>query len=200
MLYTLIHDSNNYLDFYFDDAQILRVIGELSDSTVDKRIDVNGIPRSYKGIINEPLNFSFPIIEKEDKNKKIPDLVEDKGRLFLSARAYKVLKPLIENDGEFLPVTYENGQGYFYIPLRVANVDTATTHKNEWDEIVSLGFNEEEVKDWSLFRTEYNGYMHPYCQEVLKTAIEEEQLTGLYITNDLANIFPCDRSQVAKVN
>lgn len=200
MLYTLISDYDNYLDFHFDDEQILRVIGELSDETVDKRIDLNSIPRSYKGVINEPLKFSFPIVEKGDEKKELPDLAVDKGRLFLSIKAYESLKPLIENDGEFLPVTYENGSGYFYIPLRVAEVDPATTHRDQWEEIVSLGFDEEHVKDWSLFRTEYNACMSLYCQEKIKKAIEEDQLTGLYITNDLANIFPEDRSTVARIN
>mgnify|MGYP000067761854 CR=1 FL=1 len=127
MLYTLISDYDNYLGLCFDDEQIMRIIGDLSDDTIDKRIDVNGIPRSYKGIVNEPLILSFPIMEKADKKRKIPDLAIHVGRLFLSAKAYDVLEPLIKNDGEFLPVTYENGSGYFYIPLRVAEVDPAIT-------------------------------------------------------------------------
>ena len=200
MLYTLISDYDNYLGLCFDDEQIMRIIGDLSDDTIDKRIDVNGIPRSYKDIVNEPLILSFPIMEKADKKRKVPDLEIHVGRLFLSDKAYKILKPLIENDGEFLPVTYENGSGYFYIPLRVAEVDPAITHKDEWGEIVSLGFDEEHVKDWSLFRTEYNGYMRLYCQESIKETIEGAQLTGLFITNDLANIFPEERGAVAKLN
>ena len=200
MLYTLISDHDNYLGLCFDDEQIMRIIGDLSDDTVDKRIDVNSIPRSYKGIVNEPLILSFPIMEKADQKRKIPDLEVHAGRLFLSAKAYKILKPLIENDGEVLPVTYENGSGYFYIPLRVAEVDPAVTHKDEWEEIVSLGFSDENVQDWSLFRTEYNGCMRLYCQEAIKEAIEDAQLTGLYITNDLANIFPEDRASVTRIN
>lgn len=200
MLYTLISAYDDYLGLCFDDEQIIRVIGDITDDTLDKRIDVNGLPRSYKGVIDELLNFSFPVMEKADKNKNMPDLEVHLGRLFLSEKAYQVLKSVIENDGEFLPVTYENGQGYFYIPLQVAAVDPNLTRKNEWDEIVNLGFNEDQVKDYALFRTEYNGYMRLYAQESVKNIIESEKLTGLYITNDLANIFPEDRGSVAQIN
>lgn len=200
MLYTLIHDSNNYLEFHFNLDQIWRILEEYGDDHIDNRIDVNGEPKSFKNIIKEPLSLSFPLVDKKDKNKKVPDIDISSGRLFLSDKAYRVLKPLIENDGEFLPATYENGEGYFYIPMQVAKVDPSITHKDEWDEIVAIGFDEEHVKNWSVFRTEYNGYMHLYCQESIKIAIEDAQLTGLFITNDLANIFPEERGSVTKLN
>ena len=200
MLYTLISDYHNYLEFHFDRDQIYKMLAVYGDDDICHRVDVNGEPKSFQYIVKEPLNLSFPIVDKPDKNKKIPDIDVNLGRLFLSDKAYKLLKPLIESDGDFLPVTYENGSGYFYIPLRVAEIDPTITKRDEWEEIVSLGFDDEQVKNWSLFRTEYNGYTGLYCQESIKEAIEGAQLTGLFITNDLANIFPEERSSVAQLN
>ncbi len=204
MLYRLTFDSNQYLDLMFDSAQIKRIIGDVSDETIDKRIDMNAIPRSYQGIINEPLKLTFPVVDKADKKKTLPDLVVCDGRLFLNEHAYTVLEPFLKNDGEFLPVDYENGEGYFYTPLQVAEkvnaLDTKLSSRNAWGDIDNLVFDEDKVKAWSVFRTEFDGYMGLFCQESVKESIEKENLTGMYITNDLANIFPEDLANVTKLN
>jgi hypothetical protein len=204
VVYSLIFDSNRFRSFHFDDDQITRIIGELDDDTIDKRIDINGVPRRYQELIREPLSLSFPIVDKEDKNKAIPDLDVFQGRLFLSNKAYEALRALIEKDGEFLPVTYEMGEGYFFTPLRVAEdaeaIDWSCSKQNDWNYFDHLAFHGERVKDWSVFRMRHDGYMSLFCQSAVKDAIEEERLSGLYITNDLANIFPQDYGSVAPLN
>lgn len=204
MLYTMILDHNNYLPMAWDTAQIESIVGA-SMAAMDKRIDMwGGVPRSYKDIYKEPLRVSFPKTSKENKNCEIPDIAHTHGRLFLNPKAYEVLKPLIENDGEFLPLIYENGEAYFFNPLRVAEdvdgLDKALTCRNEWGDIDHLALHEEKVKDWAAFRCEYNNFNSLICQQHIKDAIENAGLTGLYITPDLANIFPEDRSAVTRVN
>ncbi|GAA6166624.1 hypothetical protein [Sessilibacter corallicola] len=204
MLYTLIHDSNNYLEVHFNREQIWRILEEYGDDHIDHRIDVNCEPKSFQYIIKEPLSLSFPIIQKSDKNKKIPDIHISSGRLFMNTKAFQVLKPLIESDGEFLPVTYENGEGYFYIPFRIAEdrdaINTELSTENSWNYFDHLVFYEKKIEDWSLFRMKYDGYKSVFCQESVKAAIENAGLKGLFITNDLANIFPEERSTVSKLN
>lgn len=200
MLYTLIHDSHHYLESHFDDDQMWRILEEYGDEHINNRIDVNNKPRNFSNIVKEPLILSFPLMDKEDKYKPIPDIDLHSGRLLLNQKAYDTLRPLIESDGDFMPAIYQGENYYFFIPMRVAQINSNLTHKNEWDEIISIGFDEEETKDWALFRTEYNGYMSLYCQQSIVDVIEQEKLTGLYITNDLANIFPEDRADVAMLN
>ncbi|WP_444995537.1 hypothetical protein [Aliikangiella sp. IMCC44359] len=199
MIYNLI-SAYNYREFTYNEAQINNIFGALSEGNIDKRIDMSSIPQSYKGIINEPLIFDFSPTEKSQEKLSIPDLSVREGRLFLTDKAYDVLEPLIKNDGEFLSVTYENKIGYFFIPLRVVDVDLKITMKNEWDEITNLGFIEEDTKEYNIFRTEYDVYYRLYCQEAVKEVIENAGLTGLYITTDLATIYPHDRSEVDKLN
>lgn len=204
MLYTLIYDSKNYREFHFDQNQIVRILDQEGYSDIEHRIDVNGEPKSFKYLVKEPLILTFPIIEKADKNKKIPDIEVSSGRLFLSEKAYQVLKPALENDGEFLPVTYENGQGYFFTPLHVAEdvdaINTELSQENGWNYFDHLVFYEDRVKEWSLFRMRHDGYRSVFCSNEIRQIIEDKQLTGLYITNDLANIFPEERSDVADLN
>ncbi|WP_444996423.1 hypothetical protein [Aliikangiella sp. IMCC44359] len=196
MLYNLISDVANYRQFGFNREQIVRIFGEISNETLNKRIDMSCIPQSYKDIVNEPLLLTFSPLKKADEKLKIPDLSVLEGRLFLSEKAYAVLESLIKNDGEFLPVIHENGSGYFFTPLQVAEPNKEVTFKNEWDEILSIGFIESDVKEYAVFRTDYDFYFHLYCQENIKQAIEKSRLTGLYITTDLATVFSQDRSEV----
>lgn len=200
MLYTLIHDHYHFLESHFDDEQMWRILEEYGDEHINNRVDVNNKPESFSEIVKEPLKFSFPVMAQQDNNKPIPDIDLHSGRLLLSQKAYDALNPLIESDGDFMPAVYQSEHYYFFIPMRVAQINSSLTHKNEWDEIISIGFDEEETKDWALFRTEYNGYMSLYCQQSIVDAIEQANLTGLYITNDLANIFPEDRSDVVMLN
>ncbi len=204
MLYTLIFDSNNYLEFYFDEEQIKNILGEMDEDNAEKHINLNNQPYSFKKLFNEPLNFDFCPVGKEDQSSSVPDIAIASGRLFLSQRAYDVLYPLINSDGEFLPVTYQKGNGHFFIPFRVAEdvdaINKELSVENAWNYFDYLVFYEEKVKDWSIFRMKHDGYMSVYCQENIKEAIEQADLKGLYITNDLANIFPEEQSTHSKSN
>ena len=204
MLYTMILNYHHYLSMVWDKAQIISVVKDDSMAAREKRIDMWNFPRIYSEIYNEPLRVHFPKLSKESKNCVIPDVDVTSGRLFLNPKAYEVLKPLIENDGEFLPLIYEHGEAYFFNPLRVAEsvdgLDRTLTHRNEWGDIDNLAFHQDKIKDWAVFRCEYNYFNSLICQQHIKDAIENAGLTGLYITPDLANIFPEEVTQVAKIN
>lgn len=200
MIYTLIADHNNFVNPAIDSDYVESVVGSLRGERRNDRIDMNHQPRRWEGVFPSPIKVNFPRVGKQDNQKSIPDITEFQGRLFLSIKAYDALKQLIGNDGEFITASHENGKGYIFTPLQIAKVDPALTHKNEWDEILNIGFYEDEVKNYSLFRTSYNNYMRLYCQQAVVDIIQKESLTGFYITNDLANIFPEDRSDVVRLN
>lgn len=181
----------------WDREKIASLVGEMG-SAMERRIDMWNAPRSFEGVFSETLRVSFPELSKEDKNCQLPDIAIDQGRLFLSGKAFETLKPLIENDGEFLPVIYEHGSAYIFIPLKVAEsadaLDEKLSRKNDWGDMENIAFHEELVASWSVFRSEFNAYMSVYCNEAVKEAIESNGLSGLYISPDLGNIFPEDRS------
>lgn len=189
MLYTILY-ADNCLGAVIDGDQVDSLVGE---SDMDKRIDFNHEPRSYRGVFSEPLNVKFDELHKTDKGKSIPDIALFQGRLFLGSKAYEVLKPLIENDGEFLPAVYQLGQGYIYTPLRVAEdidaLDEKLSRKNEWGDVENLAFDETKVADWTLFRARFNAYCTLQCQEAVKDAVESAGLTGLSFTPELGQIF-----------
>ena len=203
MLYTLIHDHNNFLKMLWDREQIASLVGEMGNA-MEKRIDMWNAPRSFKGVFTETLRVSFPVLSKEDKSCELPDIAIDQGRMFLNEKAYTALKPLMEKDGEFLSVTYEHGKAYIFIPLNIAEsvdgLDEKLSRKNDWGDLENIAFCEEKVKSWSVFRSEFNAYISVYCNESIKDVIESNGLTGLYITPDLGNIFPEERGDVTSLN
>lgn len=201
MLYTLISDSHNYLSFEYDISQIERLVGEPDRENFDRLLHYSNVPIKLAKIYREPVSIKFQPTVKEDKSHQLPDIAVKSGRLFLNDNAFKILEPLIAQDGEFLDIVFNNNQvGKLFNPLQVVQPDPKVTKKNEWEDIVSLGFDTNDCKNYSIFRTAFNGYKNLYCQESVKQAIEDNKLIGLYITNDLANIFPEDRESVEKVN
>lgn len=205
MLYTLIPDSDHYRGATINSEAVAAVVGGLRDGRLHDRIDANHEPRRWSGVFSEPIKIDFPIFQGSEEKMPFPDIAMFEGRLFLNSKAYEVLGPLIENDGGVLPAqSEETGEGYLFTPLRVAEDTNAanktlTTH-SEGGDVDHLAFHEEKVKAWTIFRCKLTAYMRLYCHENVKTAIEESNLTGLYITPDLANIFPEERSASEKIN
>lgn len=204
MLYTMIY-HDDYRTMVFDSDQVRELLGDKnSRGKLEERIDINNSPNPLKHLFAKPLNVSFPVFNKGDKAKKIPDIGYVQGRLFLTPKAYDVLKPLIEHDGEFIPLTYENGDAYFFNPLRTAEdvdgLDETLSIKNEWLDVENLAFHEDKIKDWSIFRTAFDNYMTLQIQKPVKEAIEAAGLTGVYITSDLGRIFPEPRTDHIKAN
>ncbi len=78
-------------------------------------------------------------------------------------------------------------------PLRVAEkvggLNQQLCTKNEWGDLENLSFHEDKVKDWSLFRCEYDVYMSLNCREDIKQVIETNELNGVFFTENLGAIY-----------
>ncbi len=148
MIYKLISDTHNYLGFYFDEDQIDDIVEELGDDDIDNFINFSNLPISLTEIYTTPLEFDFGIRHSEDKNKVIPDIYVASGRLFLNKKAYNALCPLITCDGEFLPVKYQNGDGYFFNPLKTVEADSKLSLRDDLGEIIHLDFSAAYSRPW----------------------------------------------------
>ena len=194
-LYTLYPDLDNFAAIGFDEKQITDMCGDIPRD----RFDFHNIPKSFKGIITTPLNIDFSGDCDGLTGTAIPNLQVFHGKMFLSEKAYQAIGDLISNDGEFYPVTYENGKGYIFNPLSIAEdvdgLDKALSIKNEWDDIENIAFHEDKVKQFALFRTAFDTYINLYCNEDVKNAIEKADLKGLNITPELGAEFGMAQNQ-----
>ncbi|GAB2191032.1 hypothetical protein MAH1_26400 [Sessilibacter sp. MAH1] len=183
MLYSMYADTKKYLYIGYDAKQIMSQLGD------DYRFDIDRSVKPYSNIWQSPINVNFG--SEGIKGTKIPDISVDQGRLFLNTKAYDALYNLLKNDGEFLPVIYELGEGFMFNPLSLANsesdLDLKLCVKNEWGDVENIAFNEDSVKRFTIFKTEYDRYYSVYCQDCVKTAVEKSSLKGVIFTPDLGN-------------
>lgn len=204
MLYTVLLDSKNYLDPMFSSDQLDRLVGTLNGETIANRIELNNTPRSFAGVFSEPLQIDFPVFKKAKAKLPIPDIAVTEGRLFLNKKAYDALKDLIKNDGEFIPATYSGSEAFIFTPLNVAEkvdaLDTKLSKKNEWGDLENLSFDEEKLKDWVVFRAEFNAFYTLQVTQAFVDAVKENDLKGLYVTTNLGSIFAVERAEVSKLN
>lgn len=204
MLYTVLLDNKSYLDPMFNSDQLDRLVGTLNGETVANRIELNNTPRSFAGVFSEPLQIDFPVFKKAKAKLLVPDIAVSEGRLFLNKKAYNVLKDLIKNDGEFIPATYSEGEAFIFTPLNVAEkidaLDLKLSKKNELGDLENLSFHEEKLKDWVVFRAEFNAFHTLQVTQAFVDAVKENDLKGLYITSNLGSVFAVERAEVSKLN
>ena len=193
MFYTIYSNYSDFLHLGFDEDQMERLFG---DDHPRYRFDyaVDGI--SFKDKIKENIIIEFVATRKELKGKLIPDiqiLSFHNSGIFLKPKAYEAVKDIIKDDGEFIPVTYEEGEGYIFNPLRMAEdvdgLDKKLCIKNEWGDVENITFHEDRVKNFSVLKTKFDHCNNVYCREDVKLAIEAAKLQGVTFTPELGAKF-----------
>ena len=196
--FTIYTDLENYAGMGFDDVQMKRIFG----NDPRDRFDYTQRNQPFESLISEKLKVNFTASGDSRTSVTLPDiqvLTRHNTNLFLSSIAYKALKKTIENDGEFIPVTYEKGEGYIFNVLRAAEdvggLDSALCVKNEWGDIENMGFHEDKLSSYAIFKTKFDGYNNLYCREDVKTVIENAKLKGVIITPELGARFGMTQNQ-----
>lgn len=181
-----VNTDDRYPFFAISSTDIRKKMGD------DCIFHMSSAPRPYANEWKEPVLLEFDPPEHAEI-VAFPDLVEDNGCLFLSERAHGVLRPVIEQDGEFLTVVFEGGTGYIFNPLKLAEefgVDENLTTKNEFGEIQSLVVLEEKVPtNTALFKVKADNYKGLFCTDEFKSMVEGPELVGVCFPPDLADIF-----------
>ncbi len=198
--FTMYSDFDHYVCIGFDDIQMKRIFGD----DPRQRFDYTQGNRPFKRSIPEKLNINFQRERGSKSGAKLPDiqvLTRHNTNLFLSLTAYDVLKDIIADAGEFIPVSYEEGDGYIFNVLCIAEdvdgLDMALCIKNDWGDVENMGFREENLKSLTLFKTKFDGFNNLYCREDVKAAIENAGLWGVLFSPDLGTQFGMTQGQKA---
>ncbi|WP_339065792.1 hypothetical protein [Teredinibacter turnerae] len=184
-LFYIYADTKNYRLPGFDREQSRAVFG----SDIQNQFDVNFEAKSY-ATKWQKLKVNFDCDGAGMNGDLIPDISEINGRLFLTIKAYNALKQLLDNDGEFLPVSSaEHGDAWIFNPLSLAEdvdgLDQNLSIKNEWGDIENTAFCEDRVKDFMIFRSCFDNHRNAFCQAIVKEATESAGLKGVAFTPDL---------------
>ena len=184
MMYRIHHDEN-YLMHVIPPVESMNKLGAEHGTFA-----FNAEPKKYAEVW-QPLHIDFQACTGK-KTKNIPDISENFGRLFLSHKAYTVLKDLLSKSGEFLPITYGKAeQGYIFNPLLTAEqlsaLDEKLTTHDPHGNLEHFNFVEEKLKDTAIFKTQLDTFKGIFCNEDFKQACEAEHLTGISFHHDVSN-------------
>ncbi len=165
----------------YDDEEVIEKLGE------DNLIQIECDPREYAPIW-QTLSVRFEPALGGKSDKPIPDLQMHSGHLFLSERALKSLRDILEPHGELLPVVYSSDneapkEGAIFNPLKVVSANERTSTKDSFGEVASLFFDTEEV----IFKTDFDDYFGVFGNEVFKGIVTSSELPGLIVTKDLSS-------------
>lgn len=187
MIFSIYNDHKKYAHIGFDWKQMVQEFGE----SMDTRFDVNCETKPYSTIWKKPIKVNFSDNSEGITGSGIPEIAEHQGRLFLSQKAYETLHNLLDKDGEFLSVEYENGKGFIFNPLSLAEavdgLDKKLSVKNEWGEVENIAFHNDKVKAFNIFKSYFDAHYNVFCQESVKEAVEQADLKGVIFTPDLGN-------------
>lgn len=141
----------------------------------------------------KPLQVQFRAAEGFP-NASIPDICLWRGfTLVLSSIAHKILSSKLEPFGEFLPVHYGSQEYYIFNCLTLGLADEINSQQDIQDGVFmgvkKLAFNEIDIAEKLIFKTEYNRCASLFCLLPLKTLIEKEQFKGIVFNDDLVSEF-----------
>lgn len=181
MLCRILTNGLDYLSLMYDDEEVIEKLGE------ENLIQIECDPREYAPIW-QTLSVRFEPALGGKSDKPIPDLQMHSGHLFLSERALKSLKDILEPHGELLPVIYSSDneapkEGAIFNPLKVVSANERTSTKDSFGEVASLFFDTEAV----IFKTDFDDYFGVYCSNEFQRLIEANDLTGIELRENLAS-------------
>lgn len=184
----MVSDLENYAYIGFDREEIEEKFG----SDIRTHIDMSCQPRSYLSSW-KIITVSLSAEEGGITGDKTADIMQFKGKLFLSQKSYDLLSPVLKNDGEFLPVEYEKGRGYIFNPLSLAEsvngLNKVKSEKKGKRDIINMEFYEDRLSNFGVFKTEFDNYISVICNDRVKEIAQNEGLGGVEFSEDLAENF-----------
>ena len=166
----------------FDGDKAREALGEDTDFYMDER------PIPYK-VDWKPMEIEFSDAFGGKNTKGIPDISLNVGKLFLSTKAYELLKSLIEPCGELLPILYGDQKGYIFNGLAMLKPNEKLSIHDPLNDRFSIIFDDNKDANDAIFKAkiDFNAY---FCQTEFKNIVEKNKLTGISFSQDLGNPFP----------
>lgn len=107
----------------------------------------------------------------------------------LSIKAYEILRELITEFGELLPVTCDEGTFYIFNYRTLVDADPMQSeHLIESGNVIGvkrLGFDAKDVSNAVIFKTPFNNFTDLFCSNAFKQSVEAHGLTGVKFSESL---------------
>ncbi|UTV29385.1 hypothetical protein [Photobacterium atrarenae] len=187
-VYQLKELPKEYQGLQLGPSELFAAIGKQHMMTIHKQRSQN------TSLLPIWANVSASFSDVLGKNSTLPDVsLWASTYLVLRDNAYNILKPALEKEGEFLPISIEGEHAFIFNCLSFAVEDESLCVKKYLDGIEdgleTLYFDEDDIKDRLLFKSRLQGCQTLYATETFKTLCEEHGLHGLHFEPDLLSVF-----------
>lgn len=125
--------------------------------------------------------------------QEIPDISVWRTFLVVSSKAKVALEPYIAHEGEFLPIIIDSQPFDVFNVMSFGKEDPTGTEAEYIDGyktgILSLAFDESDVKSKYVFKSKEEGCTLLYCDDKLKKLCIDNNLKGVEFDLDLLDSF-----------
>lgn len=177
-IYRISHNIEDFMFFTIDDLDVY-------DKMEDFNIDGFGQPLTFKWVAPKA-----EFIPSDSGSEVLPDITQWNGSdLILNAKAKQLLDTALKKLGDFLPLGGACKDNWLLNPIarmgnEIVDPDKTTSayfDDGSWEKLESLYFNDKAEKlAPCLFTLEIDRGVNLYCTEEFKSAIETNELQGLF--------------------
>lgn len=189
--YKLVNDYDSYQILQLDTIKIVEQLDRPDLIRQVKRMTSTG---------NKPLiaiwgdvKSTFSPMEGT-QSVKTPDISVWKGTgLVFSGRAHAYFRLMLEPLGEFLPVEVEGNNFYLFHLMIEGKVDPDSSSREDDDfgepmTVTALKFDDNDIENKLLFKSEYEFYQAPFCNQKFRELYQKYDLEGLVFEEDLTSM------------
>ncbi len=190
-IYRIHPDRLNYQMLTISTKEVVKQLGEENLYHIDPTV------KPYSPVW-KPLDVEFYNSVQQNKTMTLPDITVNNHKMFLNQKAFNILHDILKQHGEFLPVTFNKDKVYLFNAFSLAEdvdaIDRKLSLKNEYDELISLGFHQDKLDKTTIFRTAFDNFMSFFCLESFVQLVTQSGLKGICFSENISNMFPPDPS------
>ena len=179
MAYQINYDSDRYKALYISAVQLVRIMKGKAGTQGDYSLINNW--EGVEGALYQ---------KKPGALSETPDITFWNKNPVFSPKAYDLLRSMLSEYGELLPVFLEGEAWYVFNILKHGDQyinDTKSNKKDEGEEtahdIAEITFVDDGLP--LIFKTEFDSRNRVFCNDKFKGIIEKNALTGLVFSSDL---------------
>lgn len=187
-VYRMVMDAENYQQINLSIKDLMLTVGK---ATGPKRLmnfskENLALSDCWGSVVSD-----FSPTKEFPNSTSIPDISTWRGAsLILSGRALETLEDLLTPFGELLPITC-GGEPFTIFNCRIkGEVDESRSKQVIENGIVmdveALAFNEVDVLDKLVFKSDYEGCRFVFCNEKFKSVVDNSNLKGIIFSSQLA--------------
>ena len=184
-VYKIFDDGQHYQNFHLEIESFLDLLDPSIGETAAMQFGQKNIALEANW---EPLTISLR--ENDGSENKLPDICLWRGAsMILSRNALSVLRPILSDLGELLPVKFNDEEYALFNCLVEVSADESKSVRVEEDgffmDVDSLEFPSDTRAP--IFKSPFENNRNLFCTDEFKKMVEEKDFGGIYFGQNLVD-------------